>query len=87
MPDARLQHKVGETKAIADQLGVDLAEQPLLVTFEMPMCESRRGRRRNHAGDRRTRTPSRHRRRGHVLGVPRGTLGRRRQPAAHPPDR
>ena len=33
----RLQHKVDETKSIADQLGVDLAEQPLVATFEMPL--------------------------------------------------
>lgn len=37
MSDARLQHKVDETKAIAGQLGVDLVEAPLLVTFEMPL--------------------------------------------------
>ena len=37
MSDARLQHKVEETKAIAGQLGVDLVEAPLLVTFEMPL--------------------------------------------------
>lgn len=37
MSDARLKHKVDETKTIAGQLGIDLAEAPLLVTFEMPL--------------------------------------------------
>ncbi len=32
----RLQRKIDETKAIADQYGIDLRDAPLLVTFEMP---------------------------------------------------
>lgn len=37
MTDARLQHKIDETKKIAGEAGLDLRAAPLLVTFEMPI--------------------------------------------------
>jgi hypothetical protein len=37
MTDPRLARKIQETRTIAGQLGVDLAEPPLLATFEAPL--------------------------------------------------
>jgi len=37
MTDARLRHKIDETRAIADQRGLDLVDSPLLATFEIPL--------------------------------------------------
>jgi hypothetical protein len=37
MTDTRLQHKIDETKAIADRRGLDLRTASLLVTFELPL--------------------------------------------------